>query len=221
MRNIQYNDRHDVFRAFLVENAEYGGYYEMPCIKTSNKIPNKVILFSKAMESKTKDFDQWVMFYEHDYKFECLWKNPKKYLERLKKFNGIISPDFSMYRNMPLAMQIWNTYRNRALAIWFQSNGIEVIPNVRWNDERTYTFAFDGIEKEKTIAIGTHGCLRGKENREYLEKGLDVAVQQLNPRRIIVYGSALGRIFDRYRDRGIEIIVFESEILTIRKQVKA
>ena len=37
---------------------------------------------------------------------------------------------------MPLVMQAWNTYRNRALAVWLQNNGIEVIPNVHFGDER-------------------------------------------------------------------------------------
>ena len=97
------------------------------------------------MSKDFKDFDSWVMFYEHDRKFERLWNNPKQYIGKLKKFQGVISPDFSLYRNMPLVMQMWNTYRNRALAAWFNKNDIDVIPNVRFNDERTYGFCFDGI----------------------------------------------------------------------------
>ena len=96
------------------------------------------------------DYECFVMFYEHDVKFERLWNNPKKYLDRLKKFKGVISPDFSLYRNMPIVMQIWNTYRSRALASWFQNNGIRVIPNVRFNDIRTFYFCFDGIEKNNS-----------------------------------------------------------------------
>jgi len=34
----------DVFRSFLVENAEYCGRIELPKLKTSTEIPNKVIL---------------------------------------------------------------------------------------------------------------------------------------------------------------------------------
>ena len=82
-----------------------------------------------------------------------LWNNPKAYVKKLKKFRGVISPDFSLYRNMPLCMQLWNTYRNRALAVWMQDNGIEVIPNIRFNDERTYSFCFDGVEKNSTVAV--------------------------------------------------------------------
>lgn len=161
------------------------------------------------------------MFYEHDVKFERLWNNPKRYLEKLKKFKGVISPDFSLYRNMPLVMQQWNTYRSRALAVWLQNNGIEVIPNIRFNDERTYDFCFDGIEQFKTIAVGTHGCIKNKIDKEYFKKGLAELVKRLSPKTIIVYGATPDDIFKVYKDAGIEIISFESEFSKSRKQVIA
>lgn len=43
-------------------------------------------------------------FSKDDFKFNRIWNNPKRYLEFLKNFKGIISPDFSLYRNMPLSM---------------------------------------------------------------------------------------------------------------------
>ena len=149
MENTNFGKHYDVFHAFLVKNAEYDSYIELPIIKTSNYLPGKLIPFSIAMARNCTDFDCWVMFFEHDVKFERLWNNPVRYLSKLKKFKGVITPDFSLYRNMPLVMQMWNTYRNRALAYWLQNNVIEVIPNVRFGDERTYSFCFDGIEKKQ------------------------------------------------------------------------
>lgn len=220
MNNEKMN-HYDVFHAFLVENAEYDGELELPCIKTSDKLPNRLIPFSKAMERTTTDFNQWVMFYEHDIKFERLWNNPRMYLAKLKQFNGVISPDFSLYRNMPLVMQEWNTYRNRALAHWLQENGIEMIPNVRFNDERTYAFCFDGIAHNKTIAVGTHGCIKRAEDRNLFKSGLKVAVERLTPKNIIVYGAAPDDIFGECKKRGIQITAFESEFSKSRKQVVA
>lgn len=221
MTNKQFNSNYDVFHSFLVEDADYEGYIELPKIKTSNLIPEKLVPFSKAMSKSWNDYDCWIMFYEHDVKFERLWNNPKRYLEKLKKFKGVISPDFSLYRNMPLVMQQWNTYRSRALAVWLQNNGIEVIPNVRFGDERTYEFCFDGIEKSKTVAIGTHGCIRSRIDRDYFKKGLATMVKRLSPKTIIVYGMTPDDIFKDYINAGINIISFESEILKSRKQVIA
>ena len=221
MSNEKFNNEHDVFHAFLVENADFDGYIELPFIKTSNKLPEKVVAFSKAMSKGWRDFDCWVVFYEQDFKFERLWNNPKRYLRKLKKFKGVISPDFSLYRNMPLVMQIWNTYRGRAIALWFQNNGIEVIPNMRFGDERTFSFCFDGIEENKTVAVGTHGCIKRKEDKIFFKIGLARMVQRLSPETIIVYGSAPDSIFKTYKDMGINIIVFESEFSKSRKQVTA
>lgn len=214
-------DKRDLFKAFLVENADFSGKFELPQLRTSDEIPEKVILFSDAISKACKDFDAWVVFYEEDFKFNSLWNNPKSYLERLKKFKGVISPDFSLYRNMPLCMQMWNTYRGRALAVWLQNNGVEIIPNVRFNDERTYEFCFDGIEKDKTVALGTHGCIKTREDRLYLKVGLAVLVQKLSPKNIIVYGRAPDSLFKPYKDKGINIIPFESKFSRVRKRETA
>ncbi len=170
------------------------------------------------MAKNCDDYDGWIIFYEHDKKFERIWNNPQKYLERIKKFKGVISPDFSIYRNMPLAMQIWNNYRNRALSAWLQSEGVQIIPNVRWNDERSYLFCFDGVEKNKTVAIGTHGCIKRKDDKEYFKKGLAEMVKKLTPKNIIIYGAAPDSIFKLYKDMGINIIPFESNFSITRKR---
>jgi len=209
----------DVFHAFLVEKACYEGNEEIPCIKTSNKIPNRVITFSKAIS--TKDYNQWVLFYEHDSEFVRLWNNPKRYLEKLKKFNGVITPDFSLCRNMPLVMQKWSTYQGRAIGVWLQNEGVEVIPNVRVADERSYDFCFDGVDKNSTVAIGTHGCLKKTIEREYFEKGLAELVKRLTPRTIIVYGSAPDESFKKYKEQGIDIVQFDSQFAEAHKVVSA
>ena len=57
----------DVFRAFLVKDATYDGDLEIPRIMPESSIPNKLILFSKAL--KSDDHDCWVCFYEDDAAF--------------------------------------------------------------------------------------------------------------------------------------------------------
>ena len=217
----KFNRNYDVFKSFLVSDCEYDGFFELPKIRTDEIIPEKLVTFSKAMSKKWTDYECFVMFYEHDVKFERLWNNPKKYLDRLKKFKGVISPDFSLYRNMPIVMQVWNTYRSRALASWFQNNGIRVIPNVRFNDIRTFYFCFDGIEKNKVVAVGTHGCIKKKMDKDVFKLGLAELVNRLSPKTIIVYGSAPDNIFKKYRDQGINIITFKSDFSETRRQVVA
>lgn len=206
----------DVFHAFMVANATYDGELEIPCIAVESAKPSKLIPFSKAIGSS--DYNCWVHFYEDDAAFERLWNKPNKYLPILQKYKGVISPDFSLYRDMPLVMQYWNIYRQRAIGHWLQNNGIHVIANVRWGDKRSYEAACAGVPKNAIIAVGSHGCIKLKNEREYFSKGLEYAVGVLNPRTIIVYGTAPNAVFGEYRESGIEILQFDSDYHTSHRK---
>lgn len=122
---------------------------------------------------------------------------------------------------MPLVMQKWSTYQGKAIGVWLQNEGIEVIPNVRFADERSYDFCFNGIEKNSTVAISTLGCIKKLDDRAYFKNGLAQLVKRLHPRTIIVYGSAPDYLFGNYKEMGIQIIQFDSELETSHKAVSA
>lgn len=209
----------DVFRSFLVKNAAYDGSLEIPCIKPVDIIPNILTVFSKAIRST--DYDAWVHFYEDDVNFERIWNRPKTYLPILKKFDGVITPDFSVYRDMPLVMQQWNIYRSRAIGHWLQENGVPVIPNVRFGDERTFETSCTGIQKHGIIAIGSHGCIKLSDDRKYFINGLSYVINKLEPSTLVVYGTAPDKIFLPYKEKGIEVLQFDSDFMKSRKAVSA
>ena len=206
----------DVFRSFLVKNAHYEGDLEIPCINAEQTLPLRIVPFSKAIGRK--DYDAWVHFYEDDASFERLWNHPNKYLPILRKYNGVITPDFSVYRDMPLVMQQWNIYRSRALGRWLQDNGIPAIVNVRWGDERTYDLSCTGVPVNSTIAVGSHGCIKLLRERKYFEQGLDYVVDKLHPKTIVVYGTAPDIIFSKYRKAGIAVLQFDSDYMIAHKK---
>lgn len=198
----------DVFRASLVENAEYAGELDIPALKPTDALPDELTPFSQAISSGTRK--GWVHFYEDDSKFERVWTSPKRYLRILEQFDGAIAPDFSVYRDMPLVMQQWNIYRSHAISHALQAHGQNVIANLRFGDERTFKTACLGIPHQATFAVGTHGLLRDSRNRELLAKGLEYAVSFLEPKAIVVYGSAPESIFGDFGKRGVRIIRFDS-----------
>ena len=130
--------RQKIHNSFLIKTAQFVGEDEFPIIKREDSIPNRIITFSKILE--TKDFNQWVCFYENDEKFIRLWNNPKKYIKVLKKFNGIISSDFSLFWDMPLEWQRFYCFMGRCLSYWFIENGIKVIPNIRYGSRKSKSF---------------------------------------------------------------------------------
>ena len=129
----------DGFNAELVAKAYFDGIMEIPILSKPKEIiiPSAVIPFS--MTNRSTDHSEFVHFYEHDKRFSDVLTATKEQLPILQEFAGVISPDCSLYRDMPLCLQIANTYMNRAVGYYLQSQGLYVIPNVRWGDERTYT----------------------------------------------------------------------------------
>lgn len=218
VKSTEVRPQNDIFKAWMVKDATFVGKYELPELRASNAKPIKAIPFDKALKSTTKN--KWIHFYIDDRKFECVWNNPKAYLNCLKQFDGIISTDFSLYRDMPLSMQIWNTYRNRALAYWMQYNGVTLIPNVQWADERSYDFCFDGIPKHNTVAISTNGCIKDKIDRYYFKKGLAELVKRLCPKVIVNYSYTPDDIFSYYIKSGIEIIQLPNYNDVVRGRVQ-
>lgn len=78
-------------------------YWQMPIIKNDGYIPKRLIGFNYAKTSKDKE--SGIHFYLDDYQFERLWNNPGKYTDILKDYACILSPDFSLYMDMPMPMK--------------------------------------------------------------------------------------------------------------------
>lgn len=198
----------DGFRADLVRTAEFCGVFELPVLAPPKPfvIPKDTIPFS--LRNQTKDYSEFIIFYEHDIWFADLLTATDDYIDELRNFPGLISPDCSLYRDMPLVLQIANTYMNRAIGHYLQSKGLYVIPNVRWGDERSYTtcvlpekFAFTGIPKHSIVSIGTYGCIQSRENKHYFREGLRAMLDELEPEIVLVYGGMPDSIFKEFSNR--------------------
>lgn len=160
-----------------------------PVIMPTATVPNGLVTFEVATSDRHPD--EFAHFFIDDYRFERLWNSPEKYVPVLKRYGGVLSPDFSLYTDMPLPVQIWNSYRSKALASYWQRCGIDVIPTLCWSDERSYDFAFSGIPERSTVAVSTVGVARNKEARRLFEQGLREAIARLMPQCIVWHGKLL------------------------------
>ncbi len=86
-----------------------------------------------------------IHFFLTDHWFNGVWTYANRTLGSISRFDCAISPDFSLYRDWPLTMQMWNTYRSRWLGAWWTHNNIPVIPSVNWSTEESYDFCFEGL----------------------------------------------------------------------------
>ena len=167
-------------------DCDDGGW---PVIMPTATVPNGLVTFEVATSDRHPD--EFAHFFIDDYRFERLWNDPERYVPVLKRYGGVLSPDFSLYTDIPLPMQVWNSYRSKALASYWQRCGIDVIPTLCWSDERSYDFAFSGIPERSTVAVSTVGVARNKEARTLFEQGLREAIARLMPQCIVWYGKLL------------------------------
>ena len=163
------------------------GFYQMPIVEPCNYIPDRLIGFNYVRT--TKETDCGVHFFIDDYQFERLWNDPETNIEYLKQFQCALTPDWSLYMDMPMAMKVWNVYRSRLIGQLMQDAGIQVIPTLSWAQRETYQFCFDGIMPGGVVAVSTVGVMRDEEAKDVWADGMKEALKRLKPSCVLCYGS--------------------------------
>lgn len=177
----------------LSETSLTNDFWQMPEIKAVKHIPKDLIGFNYAKTYKDKSVG--VHFYVDDYQFERIWNSPEKYRDMLAGYDCVLSPDFSLYMDMPMPMKIWNTYRSRQIGAFYQAAGITVIPTLSWAEPETYEFCFRGIEKGGTVSVSTVGVKNSKSAVSVWEDGMTEAIKQIEPSTVLLYGGNIGYDF--------------------------
>ena len=197
---------YDGFNSKLIETAYFDGIFEIPILETPKEIivPTIAVPFSRRKALNNPD-EEMLVFYEQDPNFRKFISIPQYYMEELKNVKIFSTPDCSLYRDMPLWEQLANVGVSRSIGYYLQQQGKYVIPNVRWGDERTYTrqlcgfdLAFAGITANSIVSIGTYGCSKNREDKYFLEAGLDAMLMELTLKVVVVYGSYNPKIFGKY-----------------------
>lgn len=86
------------------------GEYDIPIIEPEDYHTVNWIGFNSAQATQ-KRAGKGVHFFLDDYHFERLWRYPDKYINLLKSYDFVMSPDFSTYTDFPKALNIYNHYR--------------------------------------------------------------------------------------------------------------
>lgn len=205
----------DGYSSYLVDGATFVGKYQIPSIPKHDviRIPKDMVPFDKRNVVKERNLA--IDFYMHDVTFRQILTSTSKYLDELSRFAAVISPDCSLYRDMPLCLQITNTYMNRAVGFYLQKHGVYVIPNVRWGDERSFEFCFQGLPTNDIVCISTHGCIKGEENKYYFKLGLEEMLSVLKPQVVLVHGSMPDEVFSDFLNE-TKFVHYESYISKVK-----
>ena len=176
-----------------IERTE--GFYQMPTIEAETHIPQGLMGFNYALTSK--DFSKGIHFYVDDYQFERIWNNPHKYIDILRDYDCVLTPDFSLYMDMPMSMKIWNVFRSRLIGQMMQDEGLTVIPTVSWAEPETFDFAFAGLPEGGVMSISTVGVKQDPHAFEIWKSGTDELIKRKKPSALLVYGGAVDYDFGK------------------------
>lgn len=126
-------------------------------------------------------------FYCDDYKFNCLWTDPKRYIPILQRYKFVIQPDFSLYYNFPVALQIYNKYRNHWLFAFYSVHGVQMIPNISVSTPDCWDWSFLGYPKKSVVSFSAIGAIRDKPSREVTFSAYDEMIKRLDPLQVLYF----------------------------------
>ena len=176
------------------ENLHHGfftgtGRYGIPVLNgTSRTEFPELVSFNYARTASGKE-EKGVHFFIDDYQFARVWNRPTDYLALLSKYKVVFAPDFSLYSDIPEAMQIYNHYRKHWCAAYWELNGIEVVPTICWSGEKSFEWCFDGDPIGGTVAVSSVGTQRSREAKAAFLRGYNEMMKRLKPLAVVFYGS--------------------------------
>lgn len=174
---------------WLPESIDCVAPYDIPKILPEH-LPtlDRWIPFNYFM-SACVDEQTGVHTFVDDYQIERLWNAPQRYLERLKKAGCVCSPDFSMFTDTPVVLNLYNHYKKHWLAAYWQLSGIKVVPTICWGDARTFEWCFDGEPSNAPVAVSSVGTQQSEEKRAAFMLGYDAMLERLNPSAVLFWGN--------------------------------
>jgi hypothetical protein len=170
----------------LYESSNQWGIPDLP---RSNWEPERLLAYNDRHGTANPAPNSGVHFFLDDYRFETLWTKPTRPLTRLQRVGIAMTPDFSMWANMPRVMQIWQVYRARWCGAWMVQHGIKIIPTVGWADQASFEFCFEGIAPGSTVAISAVGVHRNKDAHLNFALGVSEMMERVQPDKVLVYGK--------------------------------
>lgn len=184
-----YEDEKRKKKQRLVRNEfEKCGKYGMPLIRKQNINLDKISLwnYTKTKINDTENKDKTIHFFTYDWNFETVYEKPEIALERLDQYYALLTPEFSTYKDMPLARQIDSVFKNRWCGAFWQKQGMLVIPTISWGSYGCFEFCFDGVEEESVVAVSTY---TREDNKKGFMEGYEKMMEKIKPSAIICYGE--------------------------------
>ncbi len=151
------------------------------------------ILFDRVDAWPKNAQDCILGYYTDDDRFEQVWTNSVKYLEKVKKHNikNMITPNFSAFDDFPFAVKIWQLYRSRWVARYWQEAGINIIPDIWMTSlEEKQSIVYEGLpEKIPVAAVQIRTNTKSKDILKSYIQRLKTYLENVNVECLVIYTS--------------------------------
>lgn len=180
---LTYNNMH------LIEGMRFTAENGFPIVEPYHGNVNiDVVPFTS--HCKIADKGRALHFFLDDSRFDnAVWKNLERTTYTLLDFETLFAPDFSLYVDMPDALNKFAVYKSRFAAAYWQLCGFSVIPVASWGSASSFSYCLEGLPTCSIIAVCGVGHSRGRWQRELWHYGLLRLDEELNPTTILVYGE--------------------------------
>lgn len=160
--------------------------------------------------------------YTHDQRFERIWTATEEIAAEMVRrgWLAIVSPNFSIYEDDPKAAQVWQLYRSRWVARFFQEVGIPVIPDIQLS-AKVDQLVYAGLPKGcPTVAFETQTIspfsYKRPEQRDRGKRLITEFLRTIKPQCVLLYGRGKG-MRELVESEGIRVVETESR-MTIRRE---
>jgi hypothetical protein len=149
----------------------------------------KLKVYRQSNKMIINDNEDICHFFTYDYHFNSVFSKCENSLSHVSRYFAVIEPNYSVYANFPMALNVFNVFRTRWVGRFWQSKGLRVIPCPAWGKPETYSFCFSGIPKNQIVAIRTPQYFQNSEHRALFINGYYAMIDAIKPRLIISKGK--------------------------------
>lgn len=184
------------------------GKYAFPQLMRVNYLPKEPVLPFNYLKSTYDRKNYWFHCFTSEEHFHRLYNRFENYVELLRQVKGLISADFSLYRDYPERILIDNCRANRLVDYALQQAGVPMIPTAGFAGESSWEWCFDGLPLNSTVAITTNCLGRDKEAHRLFVGGVNTMIEKIQPTAIVVCGKCPDWLAQRYPN--IQIVQIKS-----------
>jgi hypothetical protein len=176
---------------FLRNDVSGVGKYQIPKIEkqlidVDELAALNLIGYNNAKYDDLLAANSGLHFFIDDYKMAGFVRNPDKTFERISQYQFALTPDYSIYKEMPFYRQLQSVADSRWVGAWWQRQGMIVFPTISWSDSQSYQMTMDTVEKGSIVAVSTIGVK--KAFVDYM-RGYDEMLRRIEPVAIICLGD--------------------------------